>query len=104
MTTDSAGARRAQHGEKMLEVKVRFWTDGIAGEGKIRPKHACASGIVRLKSNPAHGIKSPTQLTFNSLLELPGVIEKLLIEEGITLHVTAKMRKYLADEKVVPKE
>ena len=33
-------AREAKYGGKMIEVKIRFWTDGIAEAGKIIPKHA----------------------------------------------------------------
>ena len=33
-------ALAAKHGQKMLEVRVRFWTDDIAGKkGEIIPKH-----------------------------------------------------------------
>lgn len=39
-TTD-VQEREAQHGQKMIEVKLRFWTDEIAeSEGNILPKHA----------------------------------------------------------------
>ena len=37
-------ARAAKHGQKMLEARVRFWTDDIAGKkGEIIPKHAWAA-------------------------------------------------------------
>src|SRR6266851_8764840 len=50
-------AREAKHGEKMIEVKVLFWTDSIAPtKGKIIPKNAWTSGVVRIESNKAHGI------------------------------------------------
>ncbi len=32
-------AKEAKHGQKMIEVKLRFWTNGIAEEpGKILPE------------------------------------------------------------------
>jgi hypothetical protein len=38
---ESIQDREAKYSERMIEVKVRFWTDGIAeGKGIIRPKHA----------------------------------------------------------------
>jgi len=64
---ENMGSREARHGQKMIEVKVRFWTDGIAAEkGKILPKHACTGGVVRLKGNPAHGIVDQSPIVFNS--------------------------------------
>ena len=38
---NKVAAQEAEHGEKMIEVKIRFWTNSIAEqEGKIIPKHA----------------------------------------------------------------
>lgn len=52
---EKAADREARHGEKMIEVKIRFWTDGLASEsGKILPKHAWAAGVVRMESNRSH--------------------------------------------------
>ena len=35
----------ARLGERMIELKVRFWTDGIVeGKGRIKPKHAWTRG------------------------------------------------------------
>ena len=37
--SSSAEDRDARFGERMIELKVRFWTDGIAeGKGRIRDK------------------------------------------------------------------
>jgi hypothetical protein len=37
--------RVAREGEKMIEVRVRFWTNDLAeGPNRVRPKHAWASG------------------------------------------------------------
>ncbi len=44
----------AQHGQKMIEVKVRFWTNDIAtDENMVVPKHAWCSGVVRMERNKA---------------------------------------------------
>jgi hypothetical protein len=42
----------AKHGERMVEIRVRFWTNGIApGKGQIRPKHAWSGGVVLMERN-----------------------------------------------------
>ena len=92
----SASTRDAKHGEKMIEVRVRFWTDAIAAEpGRIIPKHAWTSGVVRMERNEAHGITPSAPVPFNSLLELPLAIEKALLSHGINLHPSRKMKKYV---------
>jgi len=89
----------AKHGQKMVEVKVRFWTDEMATEkGKVVPKHAWAAGVVRIERNEAHGITPSQPVPFNSLLDLGTAIEKVLIEHGIVLHTSGKMKKYFAGE------
>jgi len=89
----------AKHGQKMVEIKVRFWTDGIAAEkGKVIPKHAWSAGVVRIERNDAHEIAPAQPVPFNSLLELGTAIEKVLIEYGIVLHRSTKMKKYFAGE------
>jgi len=48
----NAKAREAEHGQKMIEVKLRFWTNNLAGKsGQIIPKHAWSSGVVRIEPN-----------------------------------------------------
>ena len=90
-------AREAEHGEKMIELKVRFWTRDLAGPGQIRPKHGWTAGVVRIKRNESHGIVPGKSVPFNSLMDLPAAIEQLLIQEGVTLHVAGqmRMRKYI---------
>jgi hypothetical protein len=89
----------AKQGEKMIEVKLRFWTDEIAPEkGKIVPKHAWTGGVVRMEANKSHGIKPSNPKVFNSLLDVGAVIEKVFIEHGIVLHPNQKMRRYLKDK------
>lgn len=90
----------ARHGERMIEVRVRFWTDNIAEErGRVVPGHAWASGVVRIARNQAHGISPQKPIPFNSLLDLTAIIEKTLIRNGIRLHTSRKMRRYLSDRK-----
>lgn len=91
-----ASAKDARHGEKMIEVKVRFWTDQIAAEpGRIVPKNAWTSGVVRMERNEAHGITPSAPVPFNSLLDLTAAIEKALLSHGVSLHPSRKMKKYL---------
>ncbi len=96
--TDFA-AKEAKHGQKMIEVKVRFWTDDMTDEkGTVIPKHAWASGVVRVERNDAHAIKPSAPVPFNSLLDLGASIEKVLIDHGVVLHASRKMQKYFAAE------
>lgn len=90
-------SREAKWGEKMIEIKLRFFTNDIptAEPGKIIPKHAWTSGVVRIQRNRAHGIvPSGDPRPFNSLLDVGAAIEKVLIEYGVILHPESKMRKY----------
>jgi len=89
-------AREAKYGQKMIEVKLRFWTDDIADEsGKIIPKHAWSSGVVRIEPNNSHGIVTSIPKPFNSLLDVGAIIEKMLLEQGIVLHLSRRMQKYM---------
>lgn len=87
--------KEAEHGQKMIEVKVRFWTDEIADAGHVLPKHAWAAGVVRLKRNELHEIVPDPPTPFNSLPELASVIEQVLIDHGIRLHPSRRMQKYM---------
>src|SRR5262245_57819164 len=90
-------AREAKHGQKMIEVKLRFWTDEIAdGKDKILPKHAWTSGVVRMERNDAHGIVPSAPIPFNSLFDMGSAIEQALKEHGIVLHPSRKMIKYMS--------
>jgi hypothetical protein len=88
----------AAHGDKMIEVKIRFWTNDIADFGKVLPKHAWTSGVVRLERNSSHGIVPGHPRPFHSLLDIGAVVEASLIEHGIQLHPSRKMGKYLSDK------
>jgi hypothetical protein len=88
----------AQHGQKMIEIKLRFWTNDIAEEhGKVVPKHAWSSGVVRIEGNKSHGIIPGSPKPFHSLLDVGSVIEKVLLEQNIVLHSSNRMRKYMKD-------
>jgi hypothetical protein len=86
----------ALHGEKMIEVKVRFWTNNIASSGRVKPKHAWSGGVVRMERNATHGITPGKPIPFNSLLEVATAIEKALIAHGVRIHPSKRMRKYVA--------
>ena|ERR1035437_3708107 len=91
-------AQEAKHGEKMIEVKIRFWTNDISKEkGKVLPKHAWSSGMVRIEGNKSHGIVPSTPLPFASLLDVGAVIEKVLLEHHIVLHPSQRMSKYFSE-------
>jgi hypothetical protein len=83
----------------MIEIRVRFWTDQLVeGKGKIRPKHAWAAGIVNVDRNEPHGLVPGEDVPFESLLDLPAKIERLLIHHGVKLHLSARERKYISAE------
>lgn len=90
-------AQEAKYGERMIEIKVRFWTNNIAdGEGNVLPKHAWTSGVVRMERNATHGIVPDEPTPFHSLLDFSGVMEKVLQRHGIRLHPSRRMQKYIA--------
>lgn len=96
MPGSKAEEREGIYGKRMIELRVRFWTNNIAdGEGQIVPKHAWAKGVVRMEANDSHGIESGRTIPFQSLLDLSSVIERTLIDHGIKLHVPRKMLKYI---------
>ena len=92
-------SQEAKQGEKMIEIKLRFWTNDIAQEqGKVIPKNAWTAGVARIERNKSHGIEPSKPLPFHSLLDVGAVIEKVLIEHGVVLHPSTKMRKYFSGE------
>lgn len=89
-------ARDAKHGEKMIEIRVRLWTDDLAGtKGQVVPKHAWSAGVVLMERNESHGIKPVEPIPFNSFAELPAKIERLLIAQQVKLHPSSRERKYI---------
>ena len=92
-------SKRATQGEKMIEVRISFWTNKIAAKkDEIVPKHAWVAGVVRMGRNDSHGIKPGNPLVFHTLLDVGSVIEKVLVNHGIILHPNQKMRKYLSGD------
>ena len=96
--SDSKGTvRAAEQGEKMIEIRVRFWTNDMAGKkDSIRQKHAGPNGVVRVQANKTHGISPRKPRPFQSLMDLPAAIEKVLIDHGIVLHRNRRMRYILS--------
>jgi hypothetical protein len=95
---DTAASLEAKQGEKMIEVKLRFWTNDIAAEpGKIVAKNAWTSGVVRMERNKSHGIEPRNPQPFHSLLDVGAIIEKVLIEHGVVLHPSRRMKKYITE-------
>ena len=85
----------AARGEKMIEIKIRLWTDGISPKkGSVVPKHAWTGGVIAMGRNKAHGIIPQNPKPFNSLLDIGAVMEKVLIEHDIQLHPGRRMLKY----------
>lgn len=91
--------KEAQWGSRMIELRVRFWTDNLAGgRGRIRPKHAWGGGVVRMSPNRAHGVTPKNPRPFNSMGDMVAVIERVLVEHGIKLHPMGKTQKLLSIE------
>ncbi|HEX4146208.1 MAG TPA: hypothetical protein VHY91_22090 [Pirellulales bacterium] len=96
MPATEAASLVAKHGEKMIEVRVRFWTDSIAPEkGALIPKHAWDTGTVDMPKNESHGITAGDTRPFNSILELQAVIADVLAEHGVVLHANQRLRKII---------
>ena len=85
---------KALQGDRTIKMVVYFFSDELAKDGYVRPKHAHSGGMVYLEKNPSHGI-TKRSAGFQSVAQIPAAIEKLLIRGGITLHATPTMR-YLA--------
>lgn len=86
---------KATIGEKMIQLKVAFFTDDLAEDGRIKPKHGWTGGFVYMTSNKTHGIVPKNPRPFVSMMELPQVIEKVLIEHDIKLHRWSKTARYI---------
>jgi len=83
-------------GEHMITFSVRFFTNGLAGKkGEVLPKNAWTSGNIQIDTNSAHGIKAGDPTMFHSLMEIPSVIEQIIIEKGVVLHLDRSMKKYI---------
>jgi len=99
MAKKNPASVKAKHGEKMIEVKIRLWTNDISNDaGCVIPKHAWTSGVVHMEKNDSHGITPCNPKVFHSLLDIGAVIEKVLMEHDIVLHPSTKMQKYITQE------
>lgn len=58
-------AKEAVHGDQMIEVKLWFWTNGLADGKDQITKHAWSSDVVRIKGNKSHGIVPREPIPFN---------------------------------------
>lgn len=86
---------KAQYGEKMIELSVRFWTNKISKNPNDVVKKQCReSGVVYLPKNETHGIQPSKPIPFNSLLELAQKIEEALIKNGIKVKTSRRVRHY----------
>src|SRR5260370_17640696 len=70
-TPQDGRAIAAPHGEKMIQLDVRLFTDEIPGPGKIIPKHAWATGMVTVLTNPSPRLNKGDPIPSNSLLHFP---------------------------------
>ena len=77
---------KAQRGEKTIPITIRLWTDTLAPNGEVMPKHAFGSGVVRLAPNKTHGIKGTAPVPFTTWTELLSTLERVLADNGVTLH------------------
>ena len=92
----SAKYRQAKRGQRMIELKVCFWTNDHADtKGYIWPKHGWTTGEVRITRNEPHGIIPVGGQKFGSLMEIPSAIEKVLMKHDIQLHRCPKMDNYV---------
>ena len=88
--------KKAGYRERMIEIDVRFFTDGFDDRrGYIMPKHGWTVGSIGIRRNDSHGIVPQNPRIFRSLMEIPQVIERVLIEHEIVLHRSVKAEKYI---------
>ena len=93
---ETPAAKVAKHGEKMVEVRIRFWTDGMSSrKDSVIPKHAWDSGVIIMEGNKTHGITPGSPQPFNSILDLTSVLAKVLVEHGVTIRTNRKLRKLI---------
>jgi hypothetical protein len=99
MSTTPKNSKKAEHNEKMIELRIRFWTNDIAEtKGDIIPKHSWDGGMVYMQPNASHGIKRTRPRPFHTMLELSAVIEKVLHAHGVKLNLGKNSRKYIESE------
>lgn len=76
--------RKAPVGERTIEVRLRFWTDGIASkEGHFLPGFCLESGKAFVIANATHGVPAGNQVDFKNLDDLPRAVAKALESAGV---------------------
>lgn len=76
------------HGYKMIEVRLRFWTNNTLSEeeNELRvPGHCWNAGVVIVSRNDHHNIQGRGPTPFHSIEELPEVLHEEMAEAGITI-------------------
>ncbi len=97
MPTTKKVGKKAGHNEKMIELRIRLWTNDIAEtKGEIVPKHSWDSGMIYMQRNASHGIEPKNPRPFHSAMGLTAAIEKVLIEHGVYFHPSRTTRKYFS--------
>jgi hypothetical protein len=87
---------KAASKDKMIKMTIYFYTNDLAsGDGNILKKHAWTTGVVQMRSNKSHDIPSQQGHLFNSLMEIPSIIEQVIIDNQITLHKSSQMNNYI---------
>jgi hypothetical protein len=81
---------------KMIELRIRFWTNDIGEGDQVKPKFAWDSGIVAVPMNERHGIKAQEPVMFKSMASMPLAIETALINAGVTLVNGNQSLKYFS--------
>jgi hypothetical protein len=95
MPTNNSNSREARFNEKMIELRIRFWTNDISEtRTEIIPKQAWDSGVVIMERNASHDIQPEKPKHFHFLMELPAIVKKVLIEHRVKLRKGAKSKKY----------
>jgi hypothetical protein len=76
---------------KMIQVRVNFLTNDLP------PKHGWTKGFITIAAGAGiHPTNNP--LIFRSLMDIPSVIEDILMKNEVKLHPSDKMKKYIANE------
>jgi hypothetical protein len=74
-------------GERMIEVRLKFFTDELSGRpGYIVPGYCWDHGVVVVSANQAHEVKvGGNPLIFHTLDGIPDAVTRALHRSGVTL-------------------
>lgn len=85
----------AKHGDKMIEFRIKFFTNSIAErDGCIKKKHLWPNGMIHITRNDSHGIIG-NQRPFNSMAQILPILEDMMIENELTIIPTRRLYKLL---------